>query len=380
MSNFGIGLGAFTDGLYRGVGLRRSIDANRRERDAQKREDAKRAEIDGAYSEARSAYDAAVADNVLTQAGQANADGSAPAFDVGSANDRATQKIGSFSDFFYKHQLPKVIDAHVKAGDLEGAQKLEAFAQDKKERKRTEQFGRALNAFYAGQTDGNYEPFANRAMDLLNSGDYGVAATGYDFVKDSNGSVAGVTFKLKEGDREYSHTFNSMEDVAGFLAGEMSPESRIKRLESQQAGADKFKSEIAKEEIKAGIGLSKDLALEEARHANRLQLEAAKTKQTGSKSQQEYEYMRGVLEQAGFSSEEIRDFVPAMLKLNASEYRKGKSPEEYAQQLMLELIKSPMNQGKSIEELQKRVNEVMQAVSSAAQAAKAPQPGITGVR
>lgn len=371
MANFGIGLGAFTNGLARGIGLRKQIDVNKRERAAQKRED----ERQQAYTEARASYDSAIGDDVLSQAGQMQGDGP---FNMDQAKEKSRQKIGSFEDFFYQTQLPKVIEAHLKTGDLEGAERLRKFADDKKERSRTQLFGQALNDFYAGQSDGNYEPFANRAMKLLNDGGYGVRATGFEFVKDGDDKVAGITFNLKDGDREYSHTFNSMEDVAGFLAGEASPETRIKRLQEQEAAAAKFKGKMAEEEGKARIGLTKDIALEDVRHQNRLQLEAAKSKQTGSKVQQDFEFMQGLMKDSGYTDEEIKAYIPAMLKIG--DYRKGRSPEEYAQQLVLEISKDPTMSRKGIAEIEARVRELIAITQRASGQSQARQPGLTGTQ
>lgn len=374
MANFGIGLGAFADGFARGMGLRERIDARNADKAKKK-----------AFEQAKTDYDAAIADNVLTQAGQANADGSAPAFDAGKASGEARKKM-SFTDYLYQTALPKIIDTYVAQGDLEGAERLRVWGQDAKERKFMDGFGRALNSFAAGQADGNYTPFADQTVKLLNEGGYGVKATGYDMVKDGDGNQTGITFHLEDGDRKYSHTFNSMQEAGEFIAGQGDPRSRVQLFQQQAASADKFKAEMAKEQAKAQIGLSRDVQmegvrqqgrmdLEDQRHQNRLQIEAAKTKQTGSKTQQEFEYMQGLMKSNGFSDEEIRAYIPAMLKIG--NYRKGRSTEEYAQQIVLELTKDPMMARKPPEEIAARARqlvEMAQAVASEQQQQKQPAP------
>ena len=375
MANFGIGLGAFADGFARGYGIRRQMKRDKREEDQFKRED----EMRQSFADARSAYDSKIADDVLTQAGQLQP---GQEFDAEAAKRNAEGKIGSFTDFVYQHQLPKIIDTAVANGDLQTAEMLQKWGNDKNERKRTELFGSALNDFYAGQSSGDYTAFADKAMKLLNDGGYGTKATGYEFVKDGDGNTAGVTFNLKDGDKEYSHTFNSMQDVGEFLAGQADPRTRVQMFQSQAEAASKFKSEMAKEQGKAQIGLSKDVALEDHKHANRLQLEAAKSKEGGSKIQQDFEYMSGLLRDNGFSDEEIKAYIPAMLKIG--EHRKGRSPEEFAQQITLELAKDPMMARKSPEEIAARARQLVEIAQSVAKggqrqpASPAAQPGITG--
>lgn len=373
MANFGIGLGAFADGFARGVGIRRQMNISKAEERKLKQDEAKQE----AFGRAKSEYDA------LSAGGQPDANG-VQAFPVGEsgAPQPKPQKFASFTDYLYSQALPKIIDETIAAGDLKGAEDLRKWGEDEKERKFIDGFGKTLNAFAAGQSDGNYEPFAQQTMDLLNKGGYGVKATGFEMVKDGGGNQVGIKFNLKDGDREYSHTFNSMEEAGNFIAGQGDPRMRVKLFQSQVDSASKFKQKMAEEEGKARIGLGKDLALEDAKQTNRLQVIAANSKQNGSKTQQEFEYMQGVLKANGFSDEEIRAYTPAMLKIG--EYRKGRSPEEYAQQLVLELSKDPMMSQKPIEEIKAKAMQLLELSQSLAgrgqQQARPPatQPGIVG--
>lgn len=376
MANFGIGLGAFADGFSRGIGLRRQMNASKAEDRKIKQQEAR----DKAFADARKEYDAMPAETPVGGSGP-DANG-VETFPVGPAGQsQPTRKKVSFTDYLYSQALPKIIDETIAAGDLQGAEALRKWGQDEKERKFIDGFGQTLNAFAAGQSDGNYEPFAQKTMDLLNKGGYGVQATGYEMVKDNQGNQVGVKFNLKDGDREYSHTFNSMEEAGNFIAGQGDPRMRVKLFQSQVEGAAKFKQKMAEEEGKARIGLGKDLALEDAKQANRLQVVAANSKQNGSKIQQDFEYMSGVMKANGFTDDEIRAYTPAMLKIG--EYRKGRSPEEYAQQIVLELSKDPLMADKPIEEIRARAKQLVELAQSVAagqqqRAPAAQQPGIVG--
>lgn len=316
MANFGIGLGAFADGFARGIGLGRQMKRNKREDQQFERED----NLRQSFADARKDYDSTVADNVLTQAGQA--DPNQP-FDAAQATKQAEQKIGSFADFVYKQQLPKIIDTAIASGDLATADALQKWGQDKQERKRTELFGSALNDFYAGQASGDYTAFADKAMKLLNDGGYGqMQATGYEFVKDGDGNTTGVTFNLKDGDKEYSHTFNSMQDVGQFLAAQADPRAAVQRFAAQSASADEFKSKIGMKQAEAQIGLSADLALEDAKHSNRLQIEAAKAKtDTGAEAKM------NMLLAAGHPRERVNRWLPQLLGIRDEERQRMSSDD-----------------------------------------------------
>jgi len=377
MANFGIGLGAFTQGFANGLQMGKTIDsirANNAKQEAWKQ----------AQTEYNSQVDSTAADMALTQAGQA--DPNQP-FDAGAAakaaRPAAQQKVGSFVDFVLNKQLPKIVDTYMANGDVKGAQALMEWGKSDQAKRNTEMFGSALNDFYAGASDGNYTPFADKAVKLLNNSGHGAKATGYDFIKDDGGKTTGITFHIEEGDQKYDRTFNSMQDVGQFLAGQADPRSQATLFQKRAADASKFKATIATKKAEAQIGLAKDTALEDTKQANRLQLEAAKSKQDGSKVQRDFEYMSGVLKQNGFSDDEIKAYIPAMLKIGQD--RKGISPQEYAQQLTKIVAQDWTMRDKSPQEIAQKVNTLMQIAQKAGQSAQpaapvspAQQPGIIG--
>lgn len=387
MANFGIGLGAFADGFARGYGIRRQIKRDKREEDALARKEKKQTTMDNAWDTARKGYDTAIADDVLTQAGKQGSG----AFDVDGAKEKATEKIGSMTDYVYKHQLPKIIDAAMSVGDIAGAEALQKWGNDKKERKQVELFGSALNDFYAGQSSGDYSAFADKSMKLLNNaGASGLKATGYDFLKDGEGRTAGITFQLEQDGKTRDVTFDSMQGVAEWLSGEMSPQNAAKRYAAQVESAEKFKSQIALKQAEAQIGLGKDVSLErerqsgresleDAKQQNRMWLEAAKSKQSGSKVQQDFEQTRAILVNAGFTEEEIKPLIPSMLKITSSEYRKGRSPEELRQTLMMELSKDYFWSRKPPHEISARIDELMKIATQLSDSEKQAPIGITGI-
>ena len=313
MANFGIGLGAFADGFARGIGLRRQMKANKREEKAMEREEAR----EKAFAQAKADYDA-------LPGGQASApnENGVQTFPVGESGQPQPKQKMSFTDYLYGQALPKIIDSTIASGDLDTAEKLRKWGEDANERKFMDGFGRALNAFAAAQSDGNYAPFAEQTMKLLNNGGYGITATGFEMVKDDQGNQTGIKFNLKDGDREYSHTFNSMEEAGQFIAGQGDPRTRVKLFHEQAAAGAKFKAEIAKEEAKARIGLGKDVALEDVKQGNRLQLAAA-----NSKADRGAQAKMNMLLEAGYPKEQVNRWMPQILGIRDDERQRMSSDD-----------------------------------------------------
>lgn len=346
MANFGIGLGAFVDGFNKGWNIGENITSGiRRNKSMQARKKI--------TDEAKGEYDMAVADDVLTQAGQADPN---QAFDVEGAA-KASRKKTSFTDFLYKEKMPQIIDAMAEAGDLEGAQSMSKWAEDRRERKVMDGFGRALGHWSAGKSSGNYEPFAKSAMDLLNDGGYDIKATGYDLVKDDQGNTTGLSFSLKQGDNEYKHTFNSIDEAASFLSSNLSPQNRVKQWESERKAAQ----DLTAKRIEANIGLGKELAVEGVKQQGRVQLEGVKhgnnvsldDHKTGNElwknaasANSEDPRVRAaastkaqILRESGYGEEQINKWMPALLGVREDQ-RQAMSDDDLVRFAMEALAKT----------------------------------------
>lgn len=360
----GIGLGAFAQGLSQGLGTGIKL-GNAWE--AKKTRDNRQKAID----DAKTGYNKAIDTEIASQ----------PGIDPAEARSNATNKVGSFTDFLYGTKLPSLIDSYTAAGDLEGAETMRKWGADAKERKFMDSFGKTLGTWAAGRSSGDYTPFAESAVKLLNDGGYGIKATGYDLIKDNDGKTTGLTFKLKEGDKEYSHTFNSIDDAAQFLSAQGSPANRVKQWQAEREAAIKLKSGLALKQADAQIGLNKDIALEGVKQKGRLDLQkekddaalhrdATRNKGSGNKDQQKDEYVAGLLRSRGFTDDDVNTYIAS--KYLGESYRKGKSPAEFAQQVLLELAKDPMITDKSPENLKKMAAGI---VDSAIDLAKSQTQG-----
>jgi hypothetical protein len=121
MANYGLGLGAFTQGFAGGLGLGQKFQ------DAQRRND-DRAAIDKINSDARTAFDSDVA------AGKATAD--------------------QWNDRFNSVVLPQVQQEYIRRGDLAGAREASELAQTEISKQGRSLFGHAMTAATAGDMDG----------------------------------------------------------------------------------------------------------------------------------------------------------------------------------------------------------------------------------
>jgi len=375
MAGFGIGLGAFASGFARGYGIRRQINADKRLEKKQKIEDAKVQ----AFTDARTDYDRDVGSDVITQAGEMHAAGQGDRFNVDSANAKAKERTGSFTEYVYQRALPKIIDTFVANGDIEGAEKLRLWGENAKERKFTEQAGKALNLFAAGEGSGDYEPFAKEAVKMLNNGGYPVKANSYEMVKDGDGKQTGITFDLQEGEHKYKRTFNSMQEVGQFFAMQADPRSRVKWLESQSAAADKFKTKIAEKRAEAQINLSKDVALEDHRQENRLQRDGAKQQSTRLDAERKADVLRGF----GYGEDTIKKWMPALMGIRDDE-RQRMSSDDVIKFAMDTLSKNDFTfQRASQEQKQKMIDDFVNVFMARSDSISAKrrgntQPGITG--
>lgn len=344
MAGFGLGFGAFAAGLTSGVNAGIKLGNAWQ---AKKERDAKQ----DAINVAKTDYDNAVSENVMQQAGEQAQTGIDSPFDAAAATTKAKQKVGSFTDYLYKTAMPGIIDKMVEGGDINGAEVMRKWADDGKERAFMADFGKTLGAWNASKASGDYSPFADSAVKLLNSGNYGMTATGYDLVKDSDGKTTGMTFKLKDQDgKEFTHTFNSMDDAAGFIAGQGAPQTRVKQWMAQQDQANKFKATVATKQAEAQIGLNSKLTEEQLKQRGRERLIemkgdqsmreiAASKKDAVNKEQATNDYVMGLLNSRGFDDDQLNQYLTQKY---LGGYRKAKSPQEFAQQLVMEFAKDPM--------------------------------------
>jgi hypothetical protein len=233
MANYGLGLGAFTQGFAGGLGLGQKFQ------DAQRRND-DRAAIDKINSDARTAFDSDVA------AGKATAD--------------------QWNDRFNSVVLPQVQQEYIRRGDLAGAREASELAQTEISKQGRSLFGHAMTAATAGDMDGALTAFGKLAT-LPGYGPAGWTLVGTRKVAGADGKPAGYAVDYRDGaGKTYTASFKDPEAFMIGLESVYAPEARLKEMIAARRAAqdnsaalslykDKAEFDFGMDQRKAQAGL-----------------------------------------------------------------------------------------------------------------------------
>jgi len=191
MANYGLGLGAFTQGFAGGLGL------GQKWQDTQRRNDQQKA-IEGVNTEVKSAFDADVA------AGKTTPD--------------------KYTDYWVQNGLPKLTQTYIQNGNVEQAAALQKWGQSDAAQRGTAAFGRLLTA-------GNFEDAGKAFTDLATTKGYlppGYVLAGSEAVPGANGQQGyKFTWRAPDG-KSYSQQFGSIDELKTAAAGALNPEAMAK--------------------------------------------------------------------------------------------------------------------------------------------------------
>lgn len=191
MANYGLGLGAFTQGFAGGLGL------GQRWQDTQRRNDQQKA-IEGVNTEVKSAFDADVA------AGKTTPD--------------------KYTDYWTQNALPKLTQTYIQNGNVEQAAALQKWGESDAARRGTAAFGRVLTA-------GSFEDAGKAFTELATTKGYlpaGYVLAGSEAVPGANGQQGyKFTWRAPDG-KSYSQQFGSIDELKTAAAGALNPEAMAK--------------------------------------------------------------------------------------------------------------------------------------------------------
>jgi hypothetical protein len=191
MANYGLGLGAFTQGFAGGLGL------GQKWQDTQRRNDQQKA-IEGVNTEVKSAFDADVA------AGKTTPD--------------------KYTDYWIQNALPKLTQTYIQNGNVEQAAALQKWGESDAARRGTAAFGRILTA-------GSFEDAGKAFTELATTKGYlpnGYVLAGSEAVPGANGQQ-GYKFTWRSPDgKSYSQQFGSIDELKTAAAGALNPEAMAK--------------------------------------------------------------------------------------------------------------------------------------------------------
>lgn len=381
MANFGIGIGAFADGLVRGMNLGKQIKQVRKENAA---DEAREKAFEDAQKERNAALEAET--NRLMGIGEppTQAGGQAPVaqpVDAGGgiaqpeqpqqpaisreeARKKAEENLGDGSDDVYRIVSNRMRDHYLKSGDIELADKWEKYAETRDARRQMRHFGNALKAASVGNHDGFIKNIRPVLEDNYGKGFEIRSATP---VKTKDGTVTGYNFEiLNTRTGEVTQNSMSIDDLyqVGLTMG--SPEQGFNRWLASQQQREEARSKAAAEAGKIQMQTAKEIAVE--REKSRL-----RDQEIGPLGKKIRD-----MRVAGIPDDVIQRVVTSETISDA--YKKGASPQEakrlIVQEMMGKYVDFRGNPTKTPQEISAMADEVVKSIygdEAARPAAPAPQ-------
>lgn len=324
-AGFGLGLNSMMQGLQNGLQLGKHIKDYQKESNI---EDAKSQSLD----EAKAAQEA----------------------------DKAAGHDGTpLMDYYMKVAAPRVREAYLQNGDIEGAMGWDKWINDDKVQKGAKFWANGVVAAQRGDHQGFLDNFI-KSYNTHGYYDDGTTATGGEVLKDKDGNATGFKITLKDKDgNERTQQFNNMAEIYESGLGVVSPDrvydfgrSEVKRMKDTEAQIkieqSKFNREVALKSVdannqikladfKAGMDISRDnnkanndIAV--ASHKQKLGIGNDPVSRANSMA-------LALKKNAGWDDAKIKQAYPALLEV----YRQSKSPQDQLSSTIELLSKNDMD-------------------------------------
>lgn len=349
MANFGIGIGAFMNGMAQGMNAvnnmqdakdrkrLRDIQFQQLEQDAADKQALRDVTQQGA-SDARAARQGDIGKSII-RGTDVSSGVAVPTFKVGDqtfatekeANAAAEKQVGSFMDYYMKTSVPKLQEHWLSTGHVDKAQAIGKWLEDENVKKGVKAWAGAVRAFQVGDRNG----FKNNLIAAYNQKGYfddGMTAESIDDVTNDKGQLLGYKIKFKDAQGKVTEQQFDGDDVANMALNALSPEQVLSHGMDQLKQAQAARAELAKEERAYNRDLSKIQVQQgntlEAQN-NKAALDAAakaEERRTGADSTKvrEANAMAAALRQAGWSDEKVKAEMPRLLGI----YRQSQSPTD----------------------------------------------------
>lgn len=358
-ANFGIGVGAFADGMRNGLDMGRTLKKVRQEKEIEQIRE-------GGISDAQRARNANIDSQIKTVPAQG---GIGPiSYQVGdqsySSRDEARRAASANApdpiDIFIRDNVPKLQEAYIKQGNLEMAEYWRQFSEDRRGKDYMKNW---TKAFMLGQA-GDFDQSAKTMGGLLNSLDLGVTYQGHEVTKDGDGNATGFTMKVKNDETgKVTEMPMTLESYMEFVQMN-NPQAFAESMYNQQMEANRARLEDAKAERKYN-----------REQSGRIEIETLRSQLRDAVEQRKFDRNINALRQAGYSEEFINRALPSLLGVNSEgPYRKSASPEETARMLLQERMKDRQFTRKTPEEQQEIIRRDMQNILDAAAPFMRAQP------
>lgn len=338
MANFGIGIGAFADGLLKGINTGRAI--NQDKANAEENADRKRLrdlqfkqleqEVgdkqqfrDTASAAAEGAATARQADIQKAMTPTSNGTwkvGDKEYSSEAEATQAADGQVGSFMDYYMKTSVPKMQEHWAKTGQIDKAQALSTWMEDENVKKGAKAWAGAVRSFQTGDREG----FKKNLMSAYNQQGYfddGMEATGIEDKKNDKGQLTGYTIKFKGPDGKETSQDYEGDDVAKLALNALSPTQVLSYGMDQLKAASSARADLAKEgrgfqRDVAKLGIQQQNTLESQTNASQLrQAEEAEKLRTGAGSKKvvEANAIAAALKASGKDDKYIQLVYPQLL-------------------------------------------------------------------
>jgi hypothetical protein len=255
---FGVGAGAFLQGLQGGMGLYTKFQ------DAQDRATQREA-LGAAATEARTARDADIAGAVTAVPG---ADGQPGSFRVGDhtfatqeeANKVAEGQVGSFMDYYRRVGAPRVLEGYLQSGDPDKAAAFGKWMDTEGSRSGMRSWAQAMRAAQWGDADG----FARHMTAAYNNQDYfgdGHSVGRAEVTRDAQGKATGMNLTIRDRNGgERTQSFTGMNDVYRAGLSFLSPDKAFEALQAEAKAAQTARLSLATEDRRFGrqVALQRD--------------------------------------------------------------------------------------------------------------------------
>lgn len=317
-TNWGIGAGAFAQGLTQGLGTGlQTGNALKKARDNREIETIRTQGINEARerreadinSQIKPAREGGVSMGYMDGTGKVH----------GSRDDArksAEGSVDSVIDYYMQTAGPKLKETYIQQGDIQKAEAFDRWMQESKVKKGMKHWATAMRSAQAGDHAG----FADNLKKAYNTQGYfedGMTAESVKPVKGDNGEVSAYEVTIKGRDGSKSTQQIGMEEMyrvgLGFLAPEQVFETGWNELQEAKRMRAEHEAQLAKEDR----GFRRDIALEDRKSGNRQQeivtREQAQARYKQNGTRQDYEANVDILRQAGFGDNEIKELTPRIL-------------------------------------------------------------------
>jgi len=333
-ANFGIGIGAFAQGLSSGIDTGAKLHGLMQQGKLRKAREAGMADAKAAR---QSAIDGLVKVGSTSNAGNT---ATVPTYKVGdqsyadeaSARKAAEGQVGSLDEFYTKVAAPKIYEEYL-AIDPEKAEAWKAWNEAKQVKQGQRLWASAVMKANMGDFDG----FGKELVKAYNTRGYfddGTQVKDWKTLKDDKGNITGaqLTFKGPDG-KEFTQVINGMEDAYRLGAFMLSPENVFNTGWAEIQAAKKAQLEMAKEDRK----FQRDVYRDDRKAANQSALQSqrddaalertvtGKQMDAANKSSAVNQKVE-LLKRNGFSDDWIAQNLPAILGIG--EYKKAISPDD----------------------------------------------------